>query len=62
VVVDYTGEASLGAARQVVGDAYVRNFSTGARIQMGAFSQPAAAQSLVQQLQQQGMSAQVITP
>ncbi len=62
VVVDYSGDASLAAARQVVGDAYVRNFSTGARIQMGAFSQPAAAQSLVQQLQQQGISAQVITP
>jgi len=46
----------------VVGDAYVRNFSSGAKIQMGAFSQPAAAQNLVQQLQQQGISAQMISP
>lgn len=62
VVVDYSGDTSLTAARQVIGDAYVRNFSTGAKIQMGAFSQPSAAQNLVQQLQQQGISAQVVGP
>lgn len=62
VVADYSGDASLTAARQVVGDAYVRSFSSGAKIQMGAFSQPSAAQSLVQQLQQQGISAQVVGP
>ena len=62
VVVDYGGDASLASARRVVGDAYVRNFSSGAKIQMGAFSQPAAAQNLVNQLQQQGISAQVVGP
>jgi cell division septation protein DedD len=61
-VVDYGGDASLASARRVVGDAYVRNFSSGAKIQMGAFSQPAAAQNLVNQLQQQGISAQVVGP
>ncbi|MFM7221368.1 MAG: SPOR domain-containing protein [Nodosilinea sp.] len=62
LVVDYSGEASLATARRVVGDAYVRSFSSGAKIQMGAFSQPTAAQNLVQQLQQQGLSAQVVGP
>lgn len=62
VVVDYSGDASLAGARRIVGDAYVRNFSSGAKIQMGAFSQPATAQNLVQQLQQQGISAQMVSP
>ncbi|MFM6175727.1 MAG: SPOR domain-containing protein [Sphaerospermopsis kisseleviana] len=62
VVVDYSGDASLAAARRIVGDAYVRNFSSGAKIQMGAFSLAATAQNLVQQLQQQGISAQMVSP
>jgi hypothetical protein len=62
VVTDYSGAQSLESARSAVGDAYVRNFSSGTRIQMGAFSQPSAAQNLVNQLQGQGIPAQVITP
>ncbi|WP_080807399.1 SPOR domain-containing protein [Halomicronema hongdechloris] len=62
VVADYTGDQSLAAARQVVGDAYVRNFSMGARIQLGAFVDSESAQSLVRQLQSQGITAQVHTP
>ncbi|WP_196358081.1 SPOR domain-containing protein [Nodosilinea nodulosa] len=62
VVTDYTGASSLESARGVVGDAYVRNFSNGARIQMGAFSQESSARNLVNQLQNQGIPAQVITP
>jgi hypothetical protein len=62
VVTNYNGTQSLEAARQVVGDAYVRNFSSGSRIQMGAFSQEQAAQNLVNQLQGQGIPAQVISP
>ncbi|WP_228041101.1 SPOR domain-containing protein, partial [Nodosilinea sp. LEGE 07088] len=62
VVTNYNGAQSLEAARGVVGDAYVRNFSGGTRIQMGAFSQASSAQNLVNQLQQQGIPAQVVTP
>jgi cell division septation protein DedD len=59
VVTDYTGDQSLEDARTAVGDAYVRNFSEGARIQMGAFDEEGSAQELVQQLEQQGIPAQI---
>ncbi|MFQ4139159.1 SPOR domain-containing protein [Nodosilinea sp. PGN35] len=62
VVTDYNGAQSLESARSAVGDAYVRNFSSGTRIQMGAFSQQSSAQNLVNQLQGQGIPAQVISP
>jgi len=55
----YTGDAALDAARQVVPDAYVRNSAEGARIQLGSFNQPEKAQQLVDQLQQQGIQADV---
>jgi cell division septation protein DedD len=59
VVADYTGNQSLESARGVVGDAYVRDFQGGTKIQMGAFSQESSARDLVQRLQQQGIPAQV---
>ncbi|NJL47320.1 MAG: hypothetical protein HC929_07305 [Leptolyngbyaceae cyanobacterium SM2_5_2] len=62
VVTDYTGNASLESARGAVGDAYVRDFGGGSKIQMGAFSQESSAQNLVNQLQQQGIPARVYTP
>jgi hypothetical protein len=62
VVTDYTGDSSLQNARSAVGGAYVRNFSDGARIQMGAFSQESSARNLVQQLQGQGIPARVYAP
>ncbi|MBD1872980.1 SPOR domain-containing protein [Nodosilinea sp. FACHB-131] len=62
VVTDYSGTQSLESARGAVGDAYVRNFSNGTRIQMGAFSQESSAQNLVNELQGQGIPAQVISP
>ncbi|NJL86105.1 MAG: hypothetical protein HC886_09170 [Leptolyngbyaceae cyanobacterium SM1_1_3] len=37
----------------------MRNFSEGARIQMGAFNSAEAAESLVEDLQSQGISANV---
>ncbi|MBD1915159.1 MULTISPECIES: SPOR domain-containing protein [Cyanophyceae] len=62
VVTDYNGTQSLESARSAVGDAYVRDFSGGTRIQMGAFSQPSSAQNLVNELEGQGIPAQVISP
>ncbi|NER79011.1 MAG: hypothetical protein F6K42_05410 [Leptolyngbya sp. SIO1D8] len=62
VVTDYTGDPSLEAARTQVEDAYLRNFEDGSFIQMGAFSSAEAANNLVEDLQQQGISAEVYEP
>ncbi|NJL22492.1 MAG: hypothetical protein HC895_19440 [Leptolyngbyaceae cyanobacterium SM1_3_5] len=43
-----------------MGDAYVRNLPNGAQVQYGAFSDGDRARELSQQLQQQGISAQVV--
>ncbi|MBE9100726.1 SPOR domain-containing protein [Vacuolonema iberomarrocanum] len=59
VVTDYTGDAALGAAQDAVPDAYVRNFSSGAVVQFGAFSEEDRARALSQDLQSQGISARV---
>lgn len=59
VVTDYTGDRSLDAARQAVGDAYVRNFEIGAVVQFGAFSEADRAEALIQELQQQGIAARI---
>jgi hypothetical protein len=62
VVTDYTGDSSLSQARKAVGDAYVRNFDDGAKVQMGSFGDSASAEQMVRQLQQQGVPAQVYQP
>lgn len=62
VVVPYRGDRSLEEARRVVGDAYVRNFPEGARIQLGAFSDSERAAQLQQELRQQGIEAEVYRP
>lgn len=62
VVLDYDGEASLDKARQVVADAYARDFPAGSQIQLGAFNDAATAQVLVQELQRQGLAAKVYRP
>lgn len=62
VITDYSGSQSLESARSAVGDAYVRNIAGGTKIQMGAFSQESSARNLAEQLQQQGIPAQVYTP
>lgn len=62
VITDYSGSQSLESARSAVGDAYVRDIAGGTKIQMGAFSQESSARNLADQLQQQGIPAQVYTP
>ncbi|MEM9138144.1 MAG: SPOR domain-containing protein, partial [Cyanobacteria bacterium P01_F01_bin.42] len=62
VVADYTGDQALSNARNVVGDAFVRNFSEGARIQLGAFQDESRAQELIQELERQGIPARVQSP
>ncbi|MBF2046360.1 MAG: SPOR domain-containing protein [Leptolyngbya sp. IPPAS B-1204] len=63
VVTEYSGDASLQQARSAVPDAYVRNLpDEGAKVQLGAFNDETKAQELLQQLQQQGIEAQVYQP
>jgi cell division septation protein DedD len=59
VVTDYNSDRALEQARQVVPDAYVRNFPEGAQVQLGAFNDAQKAQGLVQELQEKGIPAQV---
>ncbi|NJO79063.1 MAG: SPOR domain-containing protein [Cyanobacteria bacterium RM1_2_2] len=63
VVTDYSGDSSLQEARGAVPDAYVRNLpSEGAKVQLGAFSDQAKAQELLQELENQGIEAEVYQP
>lgn len=62
VVVATGGEAALAAARQVVPDAYVREFPVGARIQLGALGSLAQAQQLARQLQAAGIRPEIYHP
>jgi hypothetical protein len=63
VITDYSGDRSLEEARESVGDAYVRNLpDAGAQIQLGAFSNEARAEELLQELQQQGINAEIYHP
>ncbi|MEG3840621.1 SPOR domain-containing protein [Microcoleus sp. herbarium14] len=62
VVTDYTNEKSLQQARTAVPDAYVRNFSKGVKIQMGALNDAASAERLVKELQAKGVKPQYYQP
>jgi hypothetical protein len=62
VVTPYSGDPSLENAREAVPEAYVRNFDAGASVQLGAFSDPAKAEELVQQLESQGIPAEIYHP
>lgn len=62
VVTDYTDEKSLQQARTAVPDAYVRNFSKGVKIQMGALNDAASAERLVKELQAKGVKPQYYQP
>ena len=62
VLLNDGSESVLQQARTIVPDAYTRDFPQGTRIQMGAFKVEAEAKSLVDQLQQQGISASIYRP
>ncbi|MEB3281480.1 MAG: hypothetical protein VKK42_21415 [Lyngbya sp.] len=62
VVTSYTDQRSLEKAREVVPDAYVREFKTGVKVQMGALDNPEAAKRLAEELRVQGISVQYDTP
>jgi cell division protein FtsN len=63
VVVDYNDEvARLEQVREVVPDAYLREFPEGVKVQVGAFDDTGTAQGLVDRLTEEGISAQVYQP
>lgn len=62
VVTDYTDEKALQQARTAVPDAYVRNFSKGVKIQMGALNDAASAERLAKELQAKGVKPQYYQP
>ncbi|WP_293146801.1 MULTISPECIES: SPOR domain-containing protein [unclassified Microcoleus] len=62
VVTDYTNEKALQQARIAVPDAYVRNFSKGVKIQMGALNDSASAERLAKELQAKGVKPQFYQP
>jgi hypothetical protein len=62
VVVDYSDAKSLEQARIAVPDAYVRKFSKGVKIQMGALNDAASAELLAKELQAKGVKPQYYQP
>ena len=62
VVVDYSDAKSLEQARIAVPDAYVRKFSKGVKIQMGALNDAASAELLAKELQAKGVKPQYDQP
>jgi hypothetical protein len=61
VVIPFSGDNSLNQVRQVVGEAFVRDFPDGKRIQIAAFDTQNEAQQFVTKLSQSGLSASVYT-
>ncbi|GET36971.1 hypothetical protein [Microseira wollei] len=59
VVMDYNGSRSLTQARKVAANAFVRRLPDGTRIQLASFPTASEARAKVQQLQKQGVSAQL---
>ncbi|MGA1355419.1 MAG: hypothetical protein ACO35Q_01890, partial [Prochlorothrix sp.] len=59
VVTPYTSDRLLDQAQQVVPDAYLKNSDQGANIQFGVFDDRASAESLLQELESQGIPAQI---
>lgn len=62
VTLDYGGASSLAQAQGAVEGVYLRKFPDGIKIQMGAFGSVEDAQSLVNRLKAQGMSAKIYEP
>lgn len=62
VVTDYQNEANFETVRQVVPDAYIREFKTGVKIQMGALGDAESAKMLAEELRAAGIAVQYDTP
>ena len=62
VVLDYKDERSFEQAKEVIPDAYIAEFKTGKKIQVGALSDAASAKRLRDELQVQGITAYYDVP
>ncbi|MGL5196815.1 MAG: hypothetical protein ACRC8Y_24760 [Chroococcales cyanobacterium] len=62
VVMDYQNDESLWKAREVVPDAYLREYPIGVKIQVAAFEDQASAQAMVEQMKKQGLTGQIYKP
>lgn len=61
VVIPFTGNNSLDQVRQVVKDAFVRDFPDGKKIQIATFDNQNEAEQFIQKLSRSGLSASVYT-
>jgi hypothetical protein len=59
VIIPYNGEQSLNQVRQVIKEAFVRDFPDGKRIQLATFKTQNEAQQFVARLAQSGISASI---
>lgn len=62
VVTPYTSDRSLEQAREKVPDAYLHNYSDGAKVQLGSFNDETSAQQQAEALKKQGIPAEVYKP
>jgi hypothetical protein len=62
VVIDYQNDGSLEQAQAAIPDAYVREFKTGTKVQMGALEDAATARKLAEQLRVQGLTVEFDVP
>ena len=62
VITHYDGDSALTKSQAVVPDAYLRNFPDGAKIQLGAYGDAAAAEAKAQELRSRGIPAEVYKP
>lgn len=62
VVTPYTSDRALQDYRGKVPDAYVKNYSDGAKVQFGAYQDESAAKAQVDELRKQGIPADIYKP
>lgn len=62
VVLDYSGDRSFEQAKEVIPDAYIAEFKTGTKIQLGALTDAAGAKRLRDELRVQGIAAYYDVP
>jgi hypothetical protein len=62
VVTPYSSDRALEKAREKVPDAYLQNYSDGAKVQLGAYDNESTAQKRAEELRQQGIPAEVYKP
>lgn len=62
VVTPYTSDRTLEEYRGKVPDAYVKNYSDGAKVQFGAYQDESSAKAQAEELRKQGIPADVYKP